>query len=243
MKQRIVDKGIANEKIEVLPPWSNDDKIRNDEQGREEFRTKHDLTDKFVVMYSGNHSPCHPLDSLLKAARLLSHRNDLAFCFVGGGTEQAKVRAFAERHGLANVKCLPYQPLEHLSSSLSAADLHVVVMGDGFRGIVHPSKIYNILLIGKPVIYIGPEPSHITDIAIGNGVSIVQASHGDVERVVQNILTFRRQWFGVHKPSDPPIKFSRSVLLPQIIRVIEGEVEVSSATVDVVKDAIIAPLT
>lgn len=241
MKQRVVEKGIAAEKIVVLPPWSNDDKIRNDEPGREQFRAKHDLTDKFVIMYSGNHSPCHPLDTLLEAALRLPHRNDLVFCFVGGGTEQVKVRAFSERHHLASVKCLPYQPLDDLSASLSAADLHVVVMGDEFRGIVHPSKIYNVLSVGKPVIYIGPEPSHITEIArIGNGLPLVRASHGDVNSVVQSILTFRRQWPDVQIPAELAVEFSRAVVLPQIIRVIEGGTEVSSTSMDVVKDPITA---
>ena len=69
------------------------------------------------------------------------------------------------RSKTVNVKCLPYQPLSELSSSLSAADLHVVVMGDEFVGIVHPCKVYNILAVGAPVLYIGPEPSHVTDIA------------------------------------------------------------------------------
>jgi hypothetical protein len=37
-------------------------------------------------------------------------------------------------------------------------------MGNAFVGIVHPCKIYNILAIGAPVLYIGPTPSHITDL-------------------------------------------------------------------------------
>ena len=37
---------------------------------------------------------------------------------------------------------LPYQPLQKLSASLSAADLQVAVMGEKFVGIVHPCKIY-----------------------------------------------------------------------------------------------------
>ena len=112
-------------------------------------------------MYSGNHSPCHPLDTLLDAARALKERSEIVFCFIGGGSEQVKVREFAA-HTTDNVKCLPYQPLNELSSSLSAADLHVVVMGDEFVGIVHPCKVYNIMSVGAPALYIGPdtEPRH-----------------------------------------------------------------------------------
>ena len=51
-----------------------------------------------------------------------------------------------------------------VAGSLSAADLHVVVMGEAFVGIVHPCKIYNILAVGAPVLYLGPCPSHVTEI-------------------------------------------------------------------------------
>ena len=68
MKDRIEAKGIETEKIRVVPPWAHDDHVGFDSVGREEFRKLHGLSNKFVVMYSGNHSPCHPLDTLLEAA-------------------------------------------------------------------------------------------------------------------------------------------------------------------------------
>ncbi|PYI89084.1 MAG: glycosyltransferase WbuB, partial [Verrucomicrobia bacterium] len=156
MCDRLLAKGIPAEKIAVIPPWAHDDAVRYDPAGRERFREAHGLKDKFVVMYSGNHSPCHPLDSLMDAARRMAGQPQIAFCFVGGGSEFAKIQRFAEQHGLSNVRCLPYRPLDQLAASLSAADLHVVVMGDRFVGIVHPCKIYNILTVGVPVLYIGP---------------------------------------------------------------------------------------
>jgi glycosyltransferase involved in cell wall biosynthesis len=165
MRERVLAKGADPQRVAIIPPWSHDDTVGFSVEGREAFRRQHGLTDQFVVMYSGNHSPCHPLDTLLDAALKLKAREEITFCFVGGGSEQAKVKEFVQRHELSNVKCLPYQPLSELSHSLSAADLHVVVMGESFVGIVHPCKVYNILSVGAPVLYIGPTPSHVTDIA------------------------------------------------------------------------------
>ena len=180
MRERVLAKGALPQRVTIIPPWSHDDAVGFSREGREAFRRRHGLTDQFVVMYSGNHSPCHPLDTLLDAALTLHGREEITFCFVGGGSEQAKVKAFAQRHALRNVKCLPYQPLNELSHSLSAADLHVVVMGEGFVGIVHPCKIYNILSVGAPVLYIGPTPSHVTDIAAESGVNRQTRSTGRV---------------------------------------------------------------
>jgi glycosyltransferase involved in cell wall biosynthesis len=45
---------------------------------------------------------------------------------------------------------LPFQPLEDLSESLGAADLHLVGLRRGLAGAIVPSKVYGILAAGKP---------------------------------------------------------------------------------------------
>lgn len=211
MKERVVAKGVNPQRITILPPWSHDDHVSYSETGREAFRQQHGLTESFVVMYSGNHSPCHPLDTLLNAARALEHRSEIVFCFVGGGSEQKKVR----ESGLSNVKSLPYQPFDLLSGSLSAADLHVVIIGEKFVGIVHPCKVYNILSVGAPVLYIGPDQSHVTDIASEHG-RFFHARHGDVEAVVAAILEAEQE------RSRKPIRcFSKQTLLSELLSLIE----------------------
>jgi putative colanic acid biosynthesis glycosyltransferase WcaI len=217
MRERVLAKGAAAERVTIIPPWSHDDAVEFSFAGREAFRREHGLSDRFVVMYAGNHSPCHPLDTLLAAALKLKERDDIAFCFVGGGSEQAKVREFALRHDLGNVKCLPYQPLDRLSGSLSAADLHVVVMGNEFVGIVHPCKIYNIMAVGAPALYIGPQPSHITDIA-SQDAQIFLHGHGDVGGVAENI----RLTQGIGAQFVSKKTFRKEVLLPQLVSAIGG---------------------
>jgi FkbM family methyltransferase len=225
MEQRIAGKGIPREKIVITPPWSHDQVVRYDADGRREFRAKHGLSDKFVVMYSGNHSPCHPLDTVLQAARrLAADEPDTAFCFVGGGTEHAKVRSFAAEHRLSNVICLPYQPLEKLSASLSAADLHLVVMGDAFVGIVHPCKIYNVCLLGIPVLYIGPKSSHITDLfaADSGGGWFYQARHGDASAVVEQICrALSKRPLDASRQRDISAGFSQQALVDRMAASIE----------------------
>ena len=217
MKERVVAKGFDQARIAIVPPWSHDDHVQYTPAGREEFRRQHGLSEKLVVMYSGNHSPCHPLDTLIDAARALKDRSDIVFCFVGGGSEQVKVSDLAIKHGLTNVKCLPYQPLNELAASLSAADLHVVVMGDEFVGIVHPCKVYNIMSVGAPTLYIGPTPSHVTDIASQQQYRFFIASHGDVDGVVKAVVDSKQ-----HHERQLVITFAKHILLPQLIDVIEA---------------------
>src|ERR1035437_1394369 len=247
MRDRIVAKGIPPAKVVVIPPWSHGAEVKFDPEGRERFRKAHGLEGKFVVMYSGNHSPCHPLDTMLAAARQLAADPGIVFCFVGGGSEWRKIaekqkaesrkqKAEAEAvsshfsfqlsaFSVSNILCLPYQPLDQLAGSLSAADLHVVVMGDAFVGLVHPCKIYNILSVAAPVLYIGPRPSHLSELldALNHDYRCASIEHGEVERVVQQIESVRRQSGLTNR--QPPTRtrtlFSKEALLPRLI----GELE------------------
>jgi colanic acid biosynthesis glycosyl transferase WcaI len=221
MKARIQNKKIDDTKISVIPPWSHDDYVQFDPSGRKEFRVAHGLGEKFVVMYSGNHSPCHPLDSLLGAAERLADRPDIAFCFVGGGSEFRKITDRAKIRNLQSIHCIPYQPIEKLSASLSAADLHVVVLGTPFVGIVHPCKIYNILAIGKPFLYIGPEESHIADILHERAQLGSRCQHGDVDGVIAKILAAQNGTETIDFLRAAQ-RFSKKTLLPEIVRLIES---------------------
>jgi hypothetical protein len=255
MRDRIIAKGIAPEKITVLPPWSQDNDVRYDAAGREQFRKAHGLLDKFVVMYSGNHSPVHPLDTLMQAAERLKNDQSIAFCFVGGGSEFKRVQRWAEAGGqkadsreesrkqkieskngfqlsafqisaFKNVLCLPYQPLNQLSASLSAADAHVVVMGDAMLGLVHPCKIYNILTVGASVIYIGPKPSHVTEILdrLADDPPSIRVAHGEAELLANQIQDLRQRTAGNRRPlaTEVTATFSKGILLPELISALEG---------------------
>ena len=188
MRQRLIEHGAPPGAVEVIPPWSHDGAIRYDVDARNSFRREHGLEGKFVVTYSGNHSPCHPLDTLLEAALSLAADPRFMFCFIGGGAEFGKVKAFAAKHQLANILCLPYQPRERIAGSLGAADLHVVVMGGAFVGIIHPCKIYNILSLGIPVLYIGPKEGHIPDLVPASADWFYAGSHGSSKEVCSLIV-------------------------------------------------------
>ncbi len=223
MEERIRAKGIAADKIDIVPPWAHDDLVRFDAEARERFRERYGLSDKFVVMYSGNHSPCHPLDTLLAAAERLADHPEIVFVFVGGGSEFSKPLELYRR-GARNILCLPYQPKSELAGSLSAADLHVVVMGDAFVGIVHPCKVYNILAVGSPFLYIGPQWSHITDLVgdLQGDYSVLLTGHGEVELVIAEVLAAQRARADRSRANELAGRFSRHVLVPLMIRALES---------------------
>ncbi len=223
MHDRIVAKGIAPEKILTLAPWSQDQDVHFDASGRERFREQHGLTGKYVVMYSGNHSPVHPLDTLLAAADRLQSDESIVFCFVGGGSEFKRVQASVASGQRPNVRCLPYQPLAQLAASLSAADAHVVVLGEAMLGLVHPCKIYNMLAVGAPVIYVGPQPSHVSEILAQLGAESpwCAAPHGAGDTLAEQIQQLRQRPAQRQGAAAVTATFAKAALLPRLVAALE----------------------
>ncbi len=184
MASRLRLRGRLPHKIKVIPPWPHEQAIESLDHAQNPFRTRHNLDGKFVIMYSGNHSPSNPLRTLLEAAEKLKADTRIQFLFVGGGIGKKEVEQFIREQKLPNALSLPYQPLAGTYVfSLSAADVHVVSLGTEMVGIIHPCKIYGAMAVARPILFFGPKPSHVSDLLdihhFGSHVS-----HGDVAAAI-----------------------------------------------------------
>ena len=195
MAARLNEKCDVRDKIEIIPPWPIVEDDRPPIPQRENrFRNEHGLVGKFVIMYSGNFSIVHPLTTVLQAALELQKDPDIRFLFVGGGGGAAEIKSFIENHQPKNIQLLPYQPLDALHLSLSAADIHLVSMGNNMVGIVHPCKVYGAMAVGRPILFLGPDPSHVSDLINKYKIGW-RVSHGDVSSVVRTIVQARASGF------------------------------------------------
>jgi glycosyltransferase involved in cell wall biosynthesis len=186
MAARLLSKRDVSGKLAVFPPWPHQGHLDPVSHEHNPFRRTHGLDGKFVVMYSGNHSPVNPISTALEAAGRLRHRPDILFLFVGGGIGKKQVDQ-AVAGGAGNIVALPYQPLAGLKYSLSAADVHLVTLGRQGVGIVHPCKVYGAMAVGRPVLAVCPQPSHISDLLCRCDFGR-QVEHGDVDGAVRAIL-------------------------------------------------------
>ncbi len=190
MADRLRQRGVPDAKMLVMPPWPHEEHLETLAHELNPFRKKHNLAGKFVIMYSGNHSPANPLRTLLDATLAFKDERSMRFLFIGGGLGKKEVEAHIADHNLTNVISLPYQPMDQLRYSLSAADVHVVSLGESMVGIVHPCKIYGAMAVGRPILFFGPRPSHISDILDGHDIGL-HVSHGDIEGAIRAINQLR----------------------------------------------------
>jgi len=184
MAERLAAKAPIAPKLHVIPPWPLFMPSGLGSDAGQRFRRAHGWEGKRVVMYSGNLSPVHPVETVLHAARELRDDSRLLFAFVGGGLGRDAIARYVAEHALPNVQLLPYQPVSELSESLSAADVHLVCMGENMVGVVHPSKIYSALAVARPILALGPRGSHIAELVLAHGVGW-HVEHGDLAGAVR----------------------------------------------------------
>jgi colanic acid biosynthesis glycosyl transferase WcaI len=184
MAERLNRKFPISEKVSIIPPWPHfDQDVEPLKHKDNPFREKYGLRNRFVVMYSGNLSTSHPVDTILEAAKRLGDRRDILFLFIGGGNGRKAIEVFIAETGASNIKLLPYQPLSELRYSLSAADVHLVAVGESMVGIVHPCKIYGAMAVGRPILLLGPTRSHAGDILAKHDIGW-HIEHGEVDKTV-----------------------------------------------------------
>jgi len=190
MASRIEAKQDCSSRLRVIPPWPLGSYIRPVAHEDNPFREEHALQERFVVMYSGNVGPTSPVIPLLEAALVLQDDPDLVFVLIGGGVGRKPAEEFVAEHRPRNVLLLPYQPVEALQFSLSAADIHVVTMVDEVVGINHPCKVYGAMAAGRPVLFLGPERSHVGDLLAESELGW-SAPLQDVEAIASTIRDAR----------------------------------------------------
>lgn len=150
-KRLLIERGVPEGKIEVIYNWCAEDSLAAP-QGA--LPVSFPGKDKFRILFAGNMGKAQALDTVLQAAELLQDRAPhLAFVFLGGGIEVARLQQLATEKHLRNVTFLPPVPMGEVGSYLDAADaLLVHLKQDPLFSITIPSKTQAYMAVGKPIL-------------------------------------------------------------------------------------------
>ncbi|MFZ1939545.1 MAG: glycosyltransferase family 4 protein [Terracidiphilus sp.] len=152
MREKIVDKGVPAEKVELLEPRMDDSLVDLRPEEGSIFRQRYGLGEKFLVTHSGNMGMKQGLDVVLDAAAL--HRGDdsMQFLFVGDGADCERIQRRAAEMRLENVRFLPLLNQEDFRGLLAASGICLVTQQNHVSEIAFPSKIVTYLAAGRPII-------------------------------------------------------------------------------------------
>jgi colanic acid biosynthesis glycosyl transferase WcaI len=161
-RERLIEKGVPEEKLAVIP--NGVDLSRFDAAGdaaREgsELLQRHGVdTERFVVLYAGVFNPPQGLDILIDAAARLKAEAEgaspaIQFALVGAGSQRERLAERVRSEALYEfVKILPEQPRNNIPALLCAAGSIAVTLRKRKDTHTVPSKIYEAMASGRPVL-------------------------------------------------------------------------------------------
>ncbi len=182
MAEKIVEKGVKADRVEMIRNWVDVDRIRP-LAGASPYRAEFGLTDKdFVVLYAGAIGAKQGVGLLIEAARLLADRPEVVFVVAGDGPMRPALEEAAK--SLPNLRVKPFQPEERFSDFLGLADLHVLPQERGAADLLLPSKLGGMLASGRRILVTADAG---TELALFLGDSCTFVPPGDAEAMAAAI--------------------------------------------------------
>ena len=143
-------KGVEKRKITFIPNWTlipiGYRQVTIDNPFRRQFK------DKFVVGLSGHLGFTHSVNTVLEAARLLKDEQNIHILLSGWGSGWKQLTELCATNPLDNVTLVAPVPESDLEEFLSAADAWMILYRRNAAGVSVPSRIYNLLAVGRPAI-------------------------------------------------------------------------------------------
>lgn len=146
-------------KIEIIENWGDTEGIYPLLK-EEVLNDNSSLKDRIIFQYAGNLGRVQGLIELLHIIKQVKN-NRLVFHFVGEGAVKNTMLEYVEENKLKNVFFDGAYSREDQLQILNKADVSFVSLAPKMFGLGVPSKTYNILAAGKPVLYVGEKNSEI----------------------------------------------------------------------------------
>ncbi len=175
-RDNLLRKQVPPHKVATIPNFVDVDFIRPHPKDNA-FSRAHALADKFVVSHAGNLGYVYDLDALLDVAQLVGFEPEIQFLIVGDGVERARLQARAQTLGLHNVRFLPFQPRDQLPLLRATSDVQLALYRSGSARFSMPSKVYEIMASGRPVLASADADSDLWRLVSGTGCGLCVEPH------------------------------------------------------------------
>jgi colanic acid biosynthesis glycosyl transferase WcaI len=228
-KNNLIAKGVPAKKIKIIPNWVDTDFISPLSKNNplsQQLR----LNKSFVIMHAGtltitNYSS---LVGLFEAVSEL-RENDVIIALVGDGLCKGTLKEKTCELNLKNIRFYPFQPQEDLPLLWASADVSVVALDPDKSESSVPSKLYNIMATGRPVLgLMNPNCETAAIIKKTNcGVVADPRDKGSILRAITQLKEDKklREKLGENGRKESLLRYSRDVVLgeyEEIFREIVG---------------------
>jgi glycosyltransferase involved in cell wall biosynthesis len=179
---------LHDRKVQVIPNWSDCAEVFPMPRAGNALLRDLGLSSRFVVLCAGNLGRLQAIEALAEAATLLRENDRIHFLFIGSGARKAWLEEQKSSRGLKNVTVLGPRPRQEQNLFLNACDIGTTALISGMRGVAIPSRLYNLLAAGKPVLVIGDPESEAALVVHEERVGWV-ASPDSPEEIARFVLS------------------------------------------------------
>ena len=212
----VVSKKICSERnIEVITNWAEPNNIIPKENNNE---------GKIVIQFAGNIGRVQGLMDFLVLLKNV-HNNNIEIKITGNGALKKDIEQFVSDNKIENVVFASSYKRSEENAVLAACDIALITLQDTMYGLVVPSKLYNNLAAGKPILYIGPKCSEVyltvEENKIGYAFSFSQKD--DIIEFLNNLGSGSRdilQKMGVRSRELAETKYSKEICLNKFAELI-----------------------
>ncbi len=166
--------GVQPDRVHVIENWAPLDELPLRPRINP-WSEKHELSNKFVFLYSGTLGMKHNPALLLELARGLQDEDQVRVVICSEGLGADWLREKKGELGVDNLLLLPFQLSEEMPDVLASSEVLVAILEPDAGVFSVPSKVLTYLCAGKPVLAAMPAENLAARIIEKAGAGIVEA--------------------------------------------------------------------
>jgi len=183
----LLSKYAEKDNIQVIPVWTDNIFFKPIKKGENPFLYELGISSKFIVLYSGNIGLTGNVDVLIDVAYKVRDFDDILFIIIGDGPKKQEIITKTVEYKLNNVLLMDWQPIEKLPFSMSSAHIAVVSLGNKMSKLAIPSKTFNYMSVGAPLLCLADSDSELATIVRSNNCGSCFEPN-DIESIMEYIL-------------------------------------------------------
>ncbi len=188
MQKMIAQKTGVTSNCFVIPNWAELETVSPAPRSDNKLLCELGLENKFVFLYAGNMGYPNDLESLIAAAEKLKTSDEkVHFIFLGAGVKKALLEKSIKTKNLKNITLLASRPRSEQQVFLNGCDVGIVSLVDQMCGVSMPSRTYNILAVGKPILALCDPHSEVAKVVTEEDAGWV-VRPGDTDALLRTIL-------------------------------------------------------
>ena len=144
-----------------IPNWAELESVSPDDRATNKLLGDLGLKEKLVFLYAGNMGHPNDLESIVACADAVRSDPEFHFVFLGTGVKRRWLETRVTELKLENVTVLDPRPRFEQNVFLNACDVALVPLVKNMLGVSMPSRTYNILAAGKPILALTDKGSEL----------------------------------------------------------------------------------